>query len=323
MNRIPTIALLFALFVPMACNGRNSAAGAPDAEATSASASASAQVADSSPPASAAASVAPPPPVHHRGLVGLFFRAAQDADLTDDEKAAVDKLEEPLRNDPGPRHEIGAFHSDLVLSIKAGKIDTAKIVADEAAVNKAYSSREEDQATAFSALHDALSSEQRKTVVDAIRVMQAAHDHSPSVGDGGISDAVAHRLERMKTQLALEPEQQRQVAAVLSRGGGITPSVVQARIDAGKKQLESLLVAFDKDTLDTKKLDLSPFAGRKASDSMERQVKYIGQLLPILEPEQRDRLAAMVEHPHMEHGRGGGDSIAEPIEPGEGHAAWR
>jgi Spy/CpxP family protein refolding chaperone len=322
MSRIPALALLVITCVPAACNGRNSAtAGVSDAGA----ASASSLAVDSSAPldAAASASAPPPPPVHHRGLVGLFFRAAQDADLTDEEKAALEKLEEPLRSDPGPRHEIAAFHTDLVLSIKAARIDGAKIQADEAAVNKAYASREEEQATALAGLHDVLDPAQRKTVVDALRAMQAAHDRPPPpAGDAGPSDAIARRLERMKMQLGLDPEQQRQVAAVLSREAG-TPTGAQARIDAGKKQMEALLVAFEKDALDSKKVDLSPFAGRKASDPMDRQVKYIGQLLPILKPEQRDRLAGLVEHPHMDRGRGGFDSIAEPLEPGEGRASWR
>jgi Spy/CpxP family protein refolding chaperone len=312
------LALVLVAIVPVlpACNGRSAGTvAAPEAEAPS-----SAATADAAPSAAvASASAAPTPPVHHRGIAGLFFRAALEADLTDDEKSALDKLEEPLRSDPGqPRHEINAFHADLVASMKAGRLDNAKIQADLAAINKASAGREENQAAALSGLHDALTPEQRKTVVDAIRAMQAAHDRPPaSPSAASATDAATRRLERMRLQLGLDDDQQRQVFAVLTRGVAPSPAAIQARFEAGRKQIEAVLAAFEKDApLDAKKLDLAP--AKKLSEPMERQAKYIGQLLSILRPEQRDRLAGLMEHPRVDHGHGAGETIVEPLELGDG-----
>ena len=314
MRRIlgPLLVLNLAAAAPSACNGRNAATVA----ALEAAAPSSSAAADPSAAASADASVsaAPVPPVHHRGIAGQFFRAALEADLTDEEKTAVDKLEEPLRNDPGPRREFAAFHADLVLAAKAGRLDTAKLQADEAAVNKAYVAREEEQTTSLAGLHDALTPEQRKAVVDALRAMQAAHEHPPSVS-GVTEAATTRRLEHMKMQLGLDADQQRQVAAVLARADAPTPAAVQARFEASKKQMEVALTAFEREAFDAKKVDLSPFPGRKPSEPLERQARYIGQLLPILRSEQRDRLAALMDHPRVDHGHGAGDSIVEPLEP--------
>ncbi len=315
MRRIFGSLFVLTALVPLACNGRNAGtAVAVEAEAPSSSVA----TVDSSPSASASVAASPaPPPVHHRGIAGLFFRAALDGDLADDEKATLDKLEEPLRNDPGPHHESAAFHGDLVASTKAGRIDAAKLQTDEAALNKAYASREDDQATALRGLHDALSPERRKAVVDAIRAMQAAHDRPPaSLSAAGATEAVVRRVDRMKTQLGLDADQQQQVSALLLRDQP-SPAAIQARFEANKKQMDALLTAFEKDAFDAKKVDLAPFPGRKPSDGMERQAKYIGQLLPILRPEQRERLATMMDHPH-EHGHGPMDSIAEPLDPSEG-----
>jgi hypothetical protein len=316
MSRILGPAIVLTVAVAWGCNGRN----AGTAELAEAGAASSAATLDSAPApsADASASAAAPPPMHHHGLAGSFFRAALEADLTDDEKSAIDKLEEPLGNDPGVHRELAAFHSDLVLFTKAGRMDTAKLQADEAAINKAYAAQQDAQAVALNGLHDALSSEQRKAVVEALRAMQAAHERPPpKPGDTGVTDATARRLERMKSQLVLDADQQRQVAGVLTHDLP-APAAIQAHFDAVKKQMEALFGAFEKDTFDAKKLDVSPLPGKRPSDPMERQARYIGQLLPILRSEQRDRLATMMDHPRMDHGHGGGDSIAEPLDVSEG-----
>jgi len=301
-----------------ACHGNNATSAAPDAEpeaAPSASADETEAGAASASAASASDAAAPGPVVHHRGIAGPFFRAALEADLTDDQKATLDKLEEPIRNDPGARKEASAFRTDLVASIKAGRIEGAKLQADEAAITKAVLAHQEEQATALNGLHAALSAEQRKAVVDAVRASQPAHDHPPTfmLSDAGASEWVAHRLERMKSQLVLDLDQQKEVAAVLARNEPPPPGAMQAHAEAVKKQTEALLVAFEKDAFDAKKLDLSATPGHKPTEALDRQVKYVTQLMPILTAGQRDRLAGQIERP-----RGKGESIAEPFEMGAG-----
>lgn len=117
----------------------------------------------------------------------------------------------------------------------------------------------------------------------------------------------------MKSQLVLEPDQMKQVAAVLAHDAP-TPATTQARFEALKKQTEAIATAFDSDKFDAKKLDLAAVPGKKVTDPFDRQVKYIGQLLPILTAGQRDRFAGMMEHPRM----GRGDSITEAPDPGGG-----
>jgi Spy/CpxP family protein refolding chaperone len=242
----------------------------------------------------------------------MFFKAALDTDLSDDAKAGLDKLEEPVRGDTVPRHEMAAVHADLVASIKAGKVDTAKIQADEAAVTKAFAEHEADEATALGQLHDALSPPQRKAVTDAVRAAEAVHDRPPPSADAGAPDFVARRLERMKSQLVLDEDQQKQVGAVLARDVP-SPGAMQAHYEAGKKQFEALLAAFEKDTFDPKKVDLSSTPGRKPTEPIDRQVKYVSQLLPILTAGQRDRFALLIEHPRPDRGRA---DITEPPEFG-------
>jgi Spy/CpxP family protein refolding chaperone len=316
MKRISSIAIFVtaaACVASAACNGHGSAATTAEPEA----AAPVAVEAPDAPSAAAPASAMVPPPVHHRGLVGMFFRAAEEGELTDDEKAAADKLEEPLRNEVGPRHEMAAFHSDLVASIKAGKMDAPKLQADTAALSKAFTARDDEQVTALAGLHDALTPAQRKAVTDSIRAAQAAHERPAPAADASAAASaaeVAHRLERMKAQLVLDSDQQKQVAALLARE---TPSssTAQGRMDAAKKQLEAVLTAFEKDTFDPKKVDLSSTPGKKPTEALDRQVKYIGDLLPILTPGQRDRFAVLMDRGHERGMRG--ESLAEPPDPSQ------
>jgi hypothetical protein len=313
MKRSPTIGLALVLAVA-ACNAHSaSTAGSPDAEPEATAPVV--EVSDASPVPDASASAAPAvQPVRRRGLVGMFFRAAYDNDLSDDQKTAVAKLEEPLQNESGPRREMTALHADLVNSVKEGKMDTAKLAADEAAVAKMLASREEEQATALTGLHDALTPAQRGMVADAVR---AARQRPPSQAPAGATDWATRRLEHMKSQLVLDQDQIKQVAPVLAREAP-TPAAAQAHHEAVTRQTEAVARAFESDTFDPKKLDLSASPGRKSTDAFDRQIKYVSALLPILTPGQRDRFAALMEHPRERPGAGRGDSITEAPDPGSG-----
>jgi Spy/CpxP family protein refolding chaperone len=311
MERTLTIGLAVVL-AAAGCNGRSEATAGPPDAAPVAVASAGVEGVDAGPGADASADAGPAtPPVRRRGLVGAFFKAAQDADLSDDQKTTIAKLEEPLQSDTGPRREMTALHADLVASVKDGKIDAAKVAADEAAVAKMLSAREEEQAAALAGLHDALTPAQRGAVADAVRT--ARERPPPAVPPAGGTDWAARRLEHMKAQLVLDEDQQKQVAAVLAREAP-TPATIQAHFEAVKKQTEATAAAFEKDTFDPKKVDLAAAPGKKATDPFDREVKYIGQLLPILTAGQRDRFAGLMEHPRERMGRG--DSITEAPDPG-------
>jgi hypothetical protein len=313
---------LLAVALAVACS-KSAATAAPDAapdlDAPAASA-AEALATDGGSDAAPVDAAPPAPVVHHaRGIPGMFFRAAYELpELTDDEKAAIDKIEDPIKgSESSARHELNNFHLDLASGLKANRFDSAKLQADEAAYAKALAGRQDEQATALNSLHQSLTADQRKAVAESLKAAQASHDKPPApVSDAGASEWAAHRLERMKAQLVLDMDQQKEVAAVLAKNGPPSGSTLQAQHDAAKKQVDALIAAFEKDAFDAKKLDLSLAPGRKPTAGLEAQVKYLTQLMPALTAGQRDRLAASIEHPHDMKGRA--DSIAEPFEQGMG-----
>lgn len=99
MTRSPTIGLALAL-AAAACNARGaSTAAPPDAEPEATAPVV--EVPDAASGADASASASPAiPPMHRRGLVGMFFRAAHDTDLTDDQKQPSRSSKSPSRASP-------------------------------------------------------------------------------------------------------------------------------------------------------------------------------------------------------------------------------
>jgi Spy/CpxP family protein refolding chaperone len=69
-----------------------------------------------------------------------------------------------------------------------------------------------------------------------------------------------------------------------------------------KKRTETLLAAFEKDGFDAKKADA--FDVKKSRVALEEETKLLQQILPILKPEQREKLAAKMEKGPSPHAGG-------------------
>lgn len=254
---------------------------------------------------------------HGRGPVGVMLHAARELDLKDAQKATLDKLEQALHADDGaPKPEFKDFHASLVAGVRAGKIDTAKLEPGYAAIEKAMKARTDKDADALNGLYAALEPAQRKAVTAAARAKQAEREakHAEHKADAPKPDAdfAKRRLERMTKELDLDAAQQKSVEALLAKDP--PPKAAMEAMQAEmKKRMDALLTAFEGDGFDAKKLDLAPMPGKKMREGMEHHVQFMSQLLPILKPEQREKLAVKMETPPARHGAGGpGDHEDEP-----------
>ena len=66
------------------------------------------------------------------------------------------------------------------------------------------------------------------------------------------------------------------------------PVMKAADKDAMKKRNDAVLSDFEKDSFDATKFELG---GMNARKGMEQMIEYLNGLLPILKPEQREKLA--------------------------------
>lgn len=267
-------------------------------------------------------------PKHHPqpgGIVGLFFRAAavEALDLTSAQHATIANLERQIHDDDASlRAPREALRSDLSAGIRAGAIDKAKIAADEDAVEKAALADKDARLAALDGLHATLDSAQRKEIAGDVResIMQRTTHHGPQeMGDGG-ADWSARRLDRLTKQLDLDASQQKQVATLLSSqrsqspqgsSGDHFPPPGDMR-DAERRHLDNLLTAFEQDSFDagaslTPDIDAG-HARHPVRVWFEHELAFFEQLVPILTPPQRDKLAVVVEKAHA-------PDWHDPVEP--------
>jgi len=307
---------------PLGCKGGGAS------QATPASSSGSAAVAQASAAPSSSAAPRPDARPHPRDLpgpAGTLFRAAHDLELTDAQKATLDTLETQLTSGETPREDTKELQTDVVAGIRAGKLDQAKLRTDFAAADKEMAAEQAKEANALSGLYAALDATERKAVVAAVRTKQAAREaqfaqHNIDM-DAGAADWAKRRLERMTTQLNLDAAQQKTVGALLAKGDSMSPAAMAAQREEGKKRMDRVLSAFDGDAFDPKKLDLGGLPGSTLHEGLEKDTTFLAQLVPILTPDQREKLASQREHTGLRRpggmrgpeGRGGG--------PGGGGAA--
>jgi Spy/CpxP family protein refolding chaperone len=289
--------------------------GQKDENAPAASASASTVTVQSAAAALSAAPKAHPKFGRHTGIASGLFRAANDLSLPQAEQQSLDKIEENLRSDDGAVHTaLKAFRADLVAGVRGDKLDATKLAADDAAIDAAVSAHQAKEAEALDALHTLLTPEQRAALVAAIKEKRAERE-SHAAGwlngkeaDGGTTDWTKRRLDRLTAELSLDSGQQRQAAAILSKPSG-PPSgaALQTRWEDRKKRYDAILTAFAADTLDSKTLDLAIMPGKTAHEPMDRMVEFFTTFLPILHPDQRDKLAISIDRPFGTMGRPGAD----------------
>jgi Spy/CpxP family protein refolding chaperone len=263
---------------------------------------------------------------HARGLgfrasgpTGALFRAASSLDLKPEQKASLEKIATEMRDADrasrgdvdggGARTAMKLAHNELLDGVRAGKIDSAKMAKHYEAMESAATARLDKDAEALNKLHATLDAGQRTAAVASVRAVdekRAARMKGRDQPDGGRPSVAKMRLERYTRDLDLDADQQKKVQAILPKDDA---RALDAREQA-KKHQEAVLAAFEAPTFDAKKLDSGD--AKKIRAPMEEQVKFLGQLLPILRTDQRDRLAKQMDksEAHARH-RGMGDRLQD------------
>jgi len=322
-------ALLFVLpvcaLVPIACSKESGGPAGTGSSSASVQASNAPTVA-ASPTASGSASGAPsgmasankPARMMNHGPAGMMLNAASKLDLKEPQKTAIDKLEADLAADDGSmKTEMKDMHADVIAGIRAGKLDTAKLDAHRAAMDKSMTARREKEATALNSLHATLDPAQRKALVASMRSKEGDKkegEHKKLDDNAKHGDMAKRRVERMTKDLALDADQQKKIEAMVPK---MDPKAMEDMRGDWKKSRDAMLTAFEGDTFDAKKLD--SFAKPKnANAMMDNEMKFLGQILPILKPEQREKLAAKMEEKNAKGGMmGPGGHMGGHMGPGQ------
>lgn len=305
------VPIAFTLLV--ACKGNvgerasaTGAASAPAAPFPEAKSSASPPVAPS-----AAASTDGRGRVHARrwgGLASMMLQSAKDLELKEPQRETIDKLSTQVRSEPTAASATRDYHKALIAGIRSGKVDMAKLTPLETAMDREMATRREQEAVVLNALHGVLDAPQRKAVVASMRAWESEHESRMPP-----APTAQQRVDQLTTDLGLDSTQQKSVLAILAKEMPPTHATMREEM---KKRMNSILSAFDGDTFDARKYEQAPVAGKKGVSPMVQHAQFTSQLVPLLRPEQREKLAAK-----MEKSRGGfetGPDTQEEIEQEQG-----
>jgi Spy/CpxP family protein refolding chaperone len=310
-NRALWLVLPIASIVAWGCDKSSS-----DNPSTVASGSASAVASTA-----AAVSAAPSASAHgprgmfgrHGGIAAGLFRAAHDLDLPDAQKASLNGIETSLKaDDEEVRTAMKLFREDLLAGVKAGKLDTVKLTADNGLVDKAIADHKTKEAEALDALHALLDEAQRTSLALSARTRQGERETRmtgmlTSEGEGGAPDWTKKRVDSLTADLGLDADQQKQIVAILTKGSDPPNAAgMKSRWDDVKKRTDALLTAFAGEAFNAKTTDLTILPGKTPHEPMDHMVAFFSKLLPILRPDQRDKLATDLDKPF---GLGGGPGM--------------
>lgn len=299
------ILLTLAATLPLACS-KTEAPPAPASSQTSPVVQASAPSALSSPVASGSARRNERRRPRGGGLLPMMLDATEGMELKDAQKATIDKIEEEMHAEGrSAGSEFKEYRTALVAAVRAGKIDPAALAPLRANLEKGMQARKDKESERLNALHAALEPVQRKALTTAVRAKQAEREAKIAVlrADAGAPDAARPapadwkkpRIERMTKDFDLDAAQQKSVEALLSKGEHPTPASMDGLREERKKRFEAMLTAFEADTFDAKKLELWPLNAKKMAEGTDKHLQTLTQLLAILKPEQREKLAARME----------------------------
>jgi Spy/CpxP family protein refolding chaperone len=244
---------------------------------------------------------------HPGGPEFLLVAALRELDLSAAQKTTIEgALEKAKASRPehGPRDK--APFAALAEGVRAGKIDTAAVLAKVPDMPPGA----EDRAAAASAietLHATLTKEQRRALV--VAVSNHMDEHGPPPGappkhKGGPLGFLLHGLDVSDAQRAAIEK-----ALEAQRPSEADRDAMMKDHDAMGAKMRARLETFASDSFDAKAFVTPPEgAAGGPKQHIERMVKDLAVVVPILEPAQREQLASLLEKgPPMgpPHGRGG------------------
>jgi len=230
---------------------------------------------------------------------GALLWAADQMQLPEMQRTNIRALEDQLV--ASRKQTLDAFegiHADLAAQIRAGSMNPTKIQSDEGAAVSAVQSHMSKEADILNSLHGALDGTQRRAAVAAVRARMSgrteAQGGTPAGEQMSEQDMANKKLEHLTRQLDLDATQQQQVATMLASQQ--KPQGMTTMMEERQRRMDAIMTGFESDSFDARTL-MPPAAA--ISDMVQmttnRHVGFMQKLVPILRPEQREKLAMMIE----------------------------
>jgi Spy/CpxP family protein refolding chaperone len=235
----------------------------------------------------------------------LLMAALHELDLTAAQKttiqSAMDKLAPRGPKDRGPRDP--AAFTALSDGVRAGKIDTAAVLAKVGA-DHGPEDRGAAVAAALDTLHATLTPVQRRALVDSISKRMAEHGPPPGASrpDKGERDHGGPEggpLGHLLSGLSLTDAQRTSLASALAaqRPAAVDREAMKKQFEARGAGMRARLESFAADSFDAKAFVAPPADAPQVGmmHPLARMVNELAVVVPLLQPAQRETLAALLE----------------------------
>jgi hypothetical protein len=223
-----------------------------------------------------------------------LLEAAQGLELSETQREKIFGLRDGLaRYEQNASNSLRALREDVADQVRTGALQLASV---QAAVDRAAGAqtvRVDEGAETMNALYAVLSQAQRAAAVAAVRAMQPG-SIGPSAGSTRpLAPARLNRLARLTSDLALDRDQARRVSALLVEH----PPTGQVPQEPPERGVEAILDGFAGDGFDAWTIVPPPLAppAEEFRRSVDGEVGFLANLVPILRPHQRDVLASIIE----------------------------
>ncbi len=235
----------------------------------------------------------------HGGMLALIAMSVHDLDLTDDQKAAVDKIRTDLVTKLTPVRTAGAdFATVLADGVAAGAVDRAKADKAIGKLTTAAKGIHDASADAINQLHAILTPQQRATLVDKLSVHwenwkeAQGQDEQADTKDQPKKNHNGHMLALVR-DLGLSNDQAQQIKAKFQTLMKANPQ------DQTHKEVQDHLkafgTAFKADKFDAKKLPTATAANSHLAQwGATRMARFLEAAAPILTADQRTKLADQI-----------------------------
>jgi hypothetical protein len=239
---------------------------------------------------------------HHPDAAPALLGAAERLPLSRTESATVRMLRQQLHESwQSVDAAFRVVRDHLATQVRLGVLNPAQLQADEDVAARALAAHQSQSIFALNSLHALLSPEQRVWVAAAVRTEQPGLAEAQARPGG--EEGMTEKLNRLTRDLALDPAQQQQVAALVAAQPAAGPEHLGAR-----QRFDAMLSSFPTVTFDARATaPKTELLAAMVHEHLQHRLEFFKDLLPILRPDQRARLAATIASGDWGHGRSGNE----------------
>jgi Spy/CpxP family protein refolding chaperone len=232
---------------------------------------------------------------HHQiGFIGFALVSIPTLGVSPTEQASVDKIRADIRARMQPAHDAHAALLNLVADgVAAGSLDQAKIDAAIAKITEVSTQMDDATNDALNQLHAALSPPERAALALKVQahymIWERANADKDAHADQEHEGGQIHHLAQV---LKMTPDQVQKIDAAFT---ATMASGQSFDSKAAEEHLSAFVNGFSGDQFDAKTLTTSDKANAGVTGwGATRMVKMYQVMLPILTPDQRTALAAVL-----------------------------